>query len=183
MYALSLGVQQINQTLPPPVYALLSGLNAATVGIIALAAVQLSEKAIRDRLTRLQVILGACAGLCYNALWYFPLLMVIGGLVSVVWDGWMAQGVRRLRVGWCMRARSRQNDDGRESAESVPVEEDQRPNHDGLRSRRSGPSGETLPGHYAANVGVAPSQGHVIRIRVGVILTVLFFSTSYLHDT
>jgi len=40
MYALSLGVLRINETLPDPVYALLSGLNASTVGIIALAAVQ-----------------------------------------------------------------------------------------------------------------------------------------------
>merc|ERR1712000_678614 len=47
MYALSLGVQRMNEILPLPVYALLSGLNASTVGIIALAAVQLAEKAIR----------------------------------------------------------------------------------------------------------------------------------------
>jgi chromate transport protein ChrA len=40
MYGLSLGIQQIKDTLPNLVYALLSGLNAATVGIIALAAVQ-----------------------------------------------------------------------------------------------------------------------------------------------
>ena len=42
MYALSLGVQRIGETLPDPVYALLSGLNASTVGIIAVAAVQVS---------------------------------------------------------------------------------------------------------------------------------------------
>ena len=40
MYGLSLGVQQIGETLPNIVYALLSGLNASTVGIIALAGVQ-----------------------------------------------------------------------------------------------------------------------------------------------
>ena len=89
MYAFSLGVQCINEMLPDPVYALLSGLNASTVGIIALAAVQLAEKAIKDKFTRIQVILGACAGLCYNALWYFPLLMVLGGLATVIWDGWL----------------------------------------------------------------------------------------------
>jgi chromate transport protein ChrA len=51
MYALSLGVQQIDETLPALVYALLSGLNASTVGIIALVAVQLAEKAIRDKIS------------------------------------------------------------------------------------------------------------------------------------
>lgn len=40
MYALSLGVQKMPEKLPPIVYALLSGMNASTVGIIALAAVQ-----------------------------------------------------------------------------------------------------------------------------------------------
>lgn len=40
MYGLSLGVQRINEILPGPVYALLSGLNASTVGIVAVAAVQ-----------------------------------------------------------------------------------------------------------------------------------------------
>lgn len=40
MYVLSLGVQRMPERLPPIVYALLSGLNASTVGIIALAAMK-----------------------------------------------------------------------------------------------------------------------------------------------
>lgn len=86
MYGFSVGVQQIGETLPSPVYALLSGLNAATVGIIALAAVQLARKAITDPLTRILVAFGGCAGLCYNALWYFPVLLVFAGFVTVAWD-------------------------------------------------------------------------------------------------
>jgi chromate transport protein ChrA len=42
MFLLSVGVAKIGETLPGPVYGLLSGLNASTVGIIALAAVQVS---------------------------------------------------------------------------------------------------------------------------------------------
>lgn len=68
MYALSLGIGQVSDAFPKPVCALLSGLNASTVGIIALAAVQLAEKAISDHMTRVLVIFGACAGLCYGAL-------------------------------------------------------------------------------------------------------------------
>ncbi|KAF8419951.1 chromate transporter-domain-containing protein [Tirmania nivea] len=92
MFALALGVNNVKETLPPAVYALLSGLNSATVGIIALAAVQLAEKAITDKVSRLLVLFGACAGLCYTALWYFPLLITIGGLVTLLWDLW-ARGV------------------------------------------------------------------------------------------
>jgi chromate transport protein ChrA len=86
MYGLSIGVSNIGTSLPRPVYALLSGLNASTVGIIALAAVQLSEKAITDKITRILVFLSAAAGLLYNALWYFPLLMFFGGMAAVVHD-------------------------------------------------------------------------------------------------
>ncbi len=86
MYALSLGISSVGDTLPAPAYALLSGLNAATVGVIALAAVQLSRKAITDKITRVLVFLGATAGMLYNALWYFPVLIFLAGPVTIVWD-------------------------------------------------------------------------------------------------
>ncbi|KAF8907829.1 chromate transporter-domain-containing protein [Gymnopilus junonius] len=86
MYGLSLGVQRIGETLPDPVYTLLSGMNAAIVGLIALSAVQLAKKAITDPLTRVLVTVGGCAGMCYNALWYFPVLLAMGGLSTLVWD-------------------------------------------------------------------------------------------------
>ena len=62
MFGLSVGVSNIGDTLPRAVYALLSGLNAATVGIIALAAVELSDKAITDQTTRLLLHLHCCDG-------------------------------------------------------------------------------------------------------------------------
>ena len=86
MYGLSLGISNINEVLPGPVYALLSGLNAATVGVITLAAVQLSQKSITDKFTRIILFLGATAGMLYNALWYFPVLMASAGVATVVWD-------------------------------------------------------------------------------------------------
>ncbi|KAJ6600720.1 putative chromate ion transporter [Mycena sp. CBHHK59/15] len=97
MFGLALGIQRVSEVLPDPVYALLSGLNAATVGIIALAAVQLSKKAITDKLTRALVVFGGCAGLCYNALWYFPVLMVIGGCATVAWDCWVKAKVQGIK--------------------------------------------------------------------------------------
>jgi len=121
-YALAVGVSRIGDTLPAPVYALLSGLNAATVGIIALAAVQLSEKAITDKLTRILVFLGAAAGMLYNALWYFPVLMVCGGTATIVWDyrwGHRALGaVKRTALGW----RHQPNSHHEEAQPGEPVE-------------------------------------------------------------
>jgi chromate transport protein ChrA len=127
MYGLSLGVQKMPERLPPIVYALLSGLNASTVGIVALAAVQLAEKAIKDRLTRILVIFGACAGLCYNALWYLPVLIVAGGATTVIWDVWLHQKIGKMKASYQekrRRARNEQGDAEEVSAttQTIPVE-------------------------------------------------------------
>lgn len=83
---LGFGIAKVGNSLPDPVYALLTGLNSATVGIIALAAVQLSQKAITDNLTRILVFIGGAAGMLYSALWFFPVLMLAGGCTTVIWD-------------------------------------------------------------------------------------------------
>jgi hypothetical protein len=195
MYALSLGVQRIDNTLPAAVYALLSGLNASTVGIIALAAVQLAEKAVRDKLSRL-LVFGACAGLCYSALWYFPLLMVVGGFVTTAWDGWGARWVRGVKRWWRERGSatdgtgSQELEEGnRDSDEAVDVERVcVRTVADGERPRLRRPAGSTdLDPNPLANVPVGsadtPSlnadqdQGHVVRVRIGAAILVSFFGT------
>ncbi|KAK4170328.1 chromate transporter-domain-containing protein [Cladorrhinum sp. PSN259] len=113
MFGLAIGISNIGETLPRAVYALLSGLNAATVGIIALAAVQLAQKAITDKLTRLLVFLGAAAGLLYNALWYFPLLMFAAGVISVVFDERWAHGPVRWVRGLVKREKKQKGREGR----------------------------------------------------------------------
>jgi chromate transport protein ChrA len=97
MFGLSIGVSNIDESLPPAVYAVLSGLNAATVGIIALAAVELSDKAVTDHLTRILVFLAATAGMLYNALWYFPVLMFAAGCSTVIYDyRWFHRPIRAI---------------------------------------------------------------------------------------
>ncbi|KAJ3570026.1 hypothetical protein NPX13_g5876 [Xylaria arbuscula] len=86
MLGLCIGVSNVGETLPRAVYALLTGLNASVVGLIALAATQLSQKAITDDVTRCLVFLGGAAGILYTALWYFPVLIVAAGAVTIVHD-------------------------------------------------------------------------------------------------
>lgn len=125
MYGLAVGVSNIADTLPRPVYALLSGLNASTVGIIALAAVQLSEKAITDKMTRILVFLGAAAGMLYNALWYFPLLMFAAGLATVVHDMRWLHGPVKSVASLFRRGRGAENTTAEPPAEApvAPVAE------------------------------------------------------------
>jgi chromate transport protein ChrA len=116
-FGLAMGVGQVGEQLPPLAYALLSGLNSATVGIVALAAVQLSNKAATDTLTSILVFLGATAGMLYNALWYFPVLMMLGALAAVVWD------LRLMQRGWKMlRCGSQQQQDVRREEGPEPVQ-------------------------------------------------------------
>lgn len=188
MYALSLGVQKMNDVLPEIAYAFLSGLNASTVGIIALAAVQLAEKAIKDKLTRILVIFGACAGLCYSALWYFPLLIVLGGLSVVVWDGWMSQYIRKTRAKWRRRnshPEEARQENGAPNEMELQVQQDSQmrstPSNQGtVRSRKAGQAAslpETVSDAQTESLEVNSSLDHIIRIRVGVTVCVVFFGT------
>lgn len=101
MYGLSVGVARVQNELPTPVYYLLSGLNAATVGLVAQAGMQLSTRAITDGLSRTILIFTACAGLCYTALWYFPVIMVAAGVIAAMWDLYLRRSLfllgRRIR--------------------------------------------------------------------------------------
>ncbi|PWN50523.1 hypothetical protein IE53DRAFT_387155 [Violaceomyces palustris] len=86
MAALAAGVKSFPTTLPPIVLALLTGLNAAAVGLIALAAFQLSKAAITDSLTRILVLGAASFGICYHAPWMYPVLVFGGGIMSLLFD-------------------------------------------------------------------------------------------------
>ena len=104
MYGLALGISQVGNTLPSPVYALLSGLNAATVGIIALAAVRLATRAITDRITRFLVYLSGIMGMLHTAIWYYPVLLIGAGFATLIWDlrypHACLEFVKKLAIRW-----------------------------------------------------------------------------------
>ncbi|KAL8964328.1 MAG: hypothetical protein Q9197_006958, partial [Variospora fuerteventurae] len=108
MYGLSIGISSVGDTLPRPVYALLCGLNAATVGIIALAAVNLAGRAVTDRLTRLLVFFGGALGMLYTSLWYYPVIMAGAGLTTMIWDlRWPHIILRPVLQAWERRRSSK----------------------------------------------------------------------------
>ncbi|KAF2017690.1 chromate ion transporter-like protein [Aaosphaeria arxii CBS 175.79] len=192
MYGLSLGVQRMPDQLPPVVYALLSGLNASTVGIVALAAVQLAEKAIQDPLTRILVVLGACAGLCYNALWYFPVLILIGGIATAIWDVWLHRVVGKMRAKREAKRQRRNAPDAErlDVAPSVPLEENTQAHTANLARRKQqveSSQGQTTtePDSTANSSGregpdtvesapVTDTKTHNISVKVGLTLIVGF---------
>lgn len=138
MYGLAIGVSNIGDTLPGLVYALLSGLNASTVGIIAVAAVQLSDKAITDKITRILVLVGGAAGILYNALWYFPLLMFLAGCATVVYDYRWLHGPVKAVVGVLKNPRRRRR---AEETESVELSQAQSANQENTATTTATTSG------------------------------------------
>ncbi|OTA70198.1 hypothetical protein K449DRAFT_380225, partial [Hypoxylon sp. EC38] len=126
MYGLSIGISSIQGTLPRVVYAFLSGLNAATVGVIALAAVELSAKAITDDFSRIVLFFSACAALMYSAPWYLPVLIVFSGCTTIVYDyRWLHGPVKAaIRLTTWRRRRSRNRTSTVEASEPTdqPIE-------------------------------------------------------------
>ena len=162
-------------------YALLSGLNAATVGIIALAAVQLSLKASTDKLPRILVFLGATAGMLYNALWYFPLLMSVGGIAAIVWDyRWGHKLFRRLRRNTEAIDRDREAAmDSMEMNERVPSNVPVRRNQArSTHSERMSRGDDTdLPGEDEDRTVPASIEMRVLSWRLGITVIACFFVT------
>lgn len=149
MFGLAMGVSRISTTLPGPVYALLSGLNAATVGIIALAGVQLANKAISGPLTRLLVVGTGCAGLCYNALWYLPVILFIDGMISLSWSLWSSSTVREKIIERSRRRLNRRA--GAVRGLEDPVEDSNPQATDIPELVRTGSETLPLPSHQLEN--------------------------------
>jgi len=111
MVAIGLGISRIPDQLPGPVLALFTGLNAAAVGLIALAAVQLGTAAGTDRITLALVWMSASFGICYHAPWMYPVLIAVGGLTTLIWDFRRSMWKGIIRLG---RGRGEQGGDRRE---------------------------------------------------------------------
>lgn len=182
MYGLSLGVQRIQNLLPSSVYAFLSGLNAATVGIIALSAVQLARRAMTDKMTKILLVFGACAGLCYSALWYFPLLVISGGVVAIAWDMKGQNLVRRFR----QRRRSITDEIPPDAGNNLPLQPEDHESLSGPYRRHPGSSTSNQPLDKMDGPEIEHTAGHDLQIanartsyalpiKSGLIVIALFF--------
>lgn len=196
-YALGIGVSKIGDTLPGPVYALISGLNGATVGIIALAAVQLATKAITDRITRILVFLGGTAGMLYNALWYYPVLMFVGGCTTIIWDyGWGHRAFQAVKSRFSHRREAPTNGD-EEGPPALELPDTHRydANHSGVTSNALSARGASSSGMEQHSPGLSITRNQqaveepeernttqessrlVFSWRFGVTLVACFFGT------
>lgn len=99
MTGVAFAVRRIPSTLPEVVFALFTGLNAATVGLVALAAYQLSRKVVTDPATRLILFFSGAIATCYESQWLYPVLMVAGGLTTLAVDRVAVVRAKRILKG------------------------------------------------------------------------------------
>ena len=139
----------------------------------------------------MQVFLGGSAGMLYNALWYYPVLMVAGGCSTLFWDLWGQQAVKTCR------RRMTSSDEGEQREDGLEIQETSSPGRIGTNStatgntsaasRRPTPntpaqevSHETSNSehdHSAAAPVTRPYRTNLLSWKIGAIAAVCFFTT------
>lgn len=131
---------------------------------------QLSQKAITDTWTRILVFLGATAGMLYNALCYFPVLMVAAGLVTVVWDSRVIS-----RVWHRLQKKRRQDETSGSGDNAAPA--------DGLDNVNANTRPSSLRSRTAQSpfedredaITEPPASSRLRQWKTGVVIIVAFF--------
>jgi hypothetical protein len=140
--------------------------------------VQLADKAISSPLTRVLVIFGACAGLLYSSLWYFPTLIIIGGVVNCGWEMLLPNWTARLQRCWVAKRRPRSPAEADEAPPADSVELSTMPADAAESLRKRNPSDRSSIGHgnapaamesedAAAALADPASPIHTVSIKVG----------------
>jgi chromate transport protein ChrA len=134
------------------------------------------------------VIFGGCAGLCYNALWYFPVLMVTGGLTTLLWDLYGRRTVATLRAKLAGHRQNSPRDTEEINVQSIPVSQLQ---PSSVAQRRAivsqanpNPQGSLTiphvePGASHQERETMDTLSHAIPLKVGLTIIVGFFGTSF----
>jgi hypothetical protein len=155
----------------------------------------LANNTIQDKLTRIILISGACAGLCYSALWYFPVLIGAGGVLALAWDIWLSRWVGKGRARWHLRKGKSDNVPSAEETQDVILSQQAYDNYALARRRRNSvPSNhpqdrsnraESLESHSGPSEPLT-SAFYAIPIWMGVVVIVGFFgkqiATQFEHN-
>ena len=158
------------------------------MGLIALAAVQLARKAITDKLTRILVLFGACAGMCYNALWYFPVLLVFGGFVMFAWEIHGRALITRLKNRRTRHSNTDVNEPSEGEITMVDRKTGENARHTEGPHRRGNTeqdrTEDTKEGEVQELTSVStaqrtrtdsPAAAHQVPVKIGLAVIVLFF--------
>ncbi|KAF9989860.1 hypothetical protein BGZ75_004685 [Mortierella antarctica] len=83
-------IANIKEGIPLWATRLEQGLASAAIGLVALAAYRMSTTLATDKLTRILALVAGGVSALYTAPWLLPVLMIAGGLVSYIFDAFIA---------------------------------------------------------------------------------------------
>ncbi|KAG0000421.1 hypothetical protein BGZ65_004389, partial [Modicella reniformis] len=79
-------IANIKEGIPLWATRLEQGLASASIGLVALAAYRMSTTLATDKLTRILALVSGSVSALYTAPWLLPVMMIVGGLISFVFD-------------------------------------------------------------------------------------------------
>lgn len=129
------------------------------------------------------MIAGGCAGLCYSALWYFPVLITIGGLTALLWDQVLSRAIGKVQARLQRRRSNARRSGSRELTSTVSVGLHRMSSVDNQAHRRvvgrlTDPALSIHSGvERAVSVSieiVATNQLNTTTLRTGILLILLF---------
>lgn len=140
---------------------------------------------------------GASAGLCYSALWYFPVLIVLGGVTAALWDLRISRWIRKVKASWRRNIRERQLESAGEVHSEISVTHE--PAHGAADAssgslrlvrrldRRTNHSAVEGQSDDAVNLDVDGTEhvredSHVVSMWSGILVIVFFFRESRQHN-
>jgi len=101
MSVLAWVVSAVSSSLPPVVIYIENGLVAAAVGLVALAAYRLGSSLCKTDFTRLLALMSFGFTINFSeVVWLYPVVMVIGGLLSWIWLSGLEKWVEEQYTRW-----------------------------------------------------------------------------------
>jgi chromate transport protein ChrA len=83
MIGFAYGLNSIGEDLPRWLLYVVNGLTSAAVGLVALAANKIVSKVLSDKFSIALSAISAALAINFEAIWFYPVLMVFGGLASL----------------------------------------------------------------------------------------------------
>jgi putative chromate ion transporter len=84
MIGFAYGINSLGEDLPRWLLFVVNGLTSAAVGLVALAAYKIGSKVLADKFSILLAVISASLAINFTAVWFLPVLMMSGGLLSWV---------------------------------------------------------------------------------------------------
>lgn len=121
-------------------------------------------------------------------MWYFPILILTGGIVTVIWDLWLKQQIGKARAKWVARKRDRSappelvTEEADASVELTERNTSSKQDTNGVQRRHAAqrsPNPEEAPRTDGPDVDRTDVKSYAIPVPTGLTILVAFCGISH----